>query len=172
MTRAALALLALAACGAPFESQIGPPPPRDEGGAELAPPLDGGRAPDAGDVDARPSDDAHEGGRHPRPDAGERDAPDPPDVETHDPAPEASTCVAYPPAAPSVCDGMPAGGVTYCIMVGIGTAYDQTATPSACRCLADYTCACVLAAAPDPCAGFGKLAACMMFEGVPVVQCT
>jgi hypothetical protein len=170
-------LLASSACGAPFESGIGPAP--HEGGADvvLRDPdpdagVEGGRG-DAG-VDARPSDAArearvhHEGGADVALDAPPADTAPPKDAAPGDVAPEAC---ALPPASLDVCGGMPAGGVEYCIQLGGGTSDPHTVTPAACRCLADYTCACVLAEAADPCAGHGSLVDCLIYDGVPVVRC-
>lgn len=92
------------------------------------------------------------------------------DVHAVDAPLEAEAC-ALPPAAPGFCDGIPAGGGAYCIEVGFGT-YTQGVTPTACRCVADYSCACILSQAADPCAGHGKLATCTEGSGGPLVQCT
>jgi len=185
-SKAAIAVLALvgsfaaSACGAPFESKIGPLP--HEGGADVLA-ADVVLTPDAPDapepVDAHPADDAAHEGRHPEggADVVQVDAPPPPPKDAGPPdvapdvSPDIDAACALPPAELSVCDGMPAGGVEYCIQLGGGTSYPHSATPAACRCLTDYTCACVLADVADPCAGMGILVDCLTYDGVPVVRC-
>jgi hypothetical protein len=163
-------LVALSSCGSPFESRDATPHPdaSDDVGlrdARSDRELDAGSdAPSDAGLDQK----TETGGDVVAVLDGGRDELTPP---PKDAAPlEAEACAVPPPS--SVCDGMPAGGVTYCIMIGIGTSYAQSSTPSSCRCTVDYTCGCILTDVPDPCAGHGKVADCMMFEGVPIVQCT